>query len=101
MHCLLWLKDKQGRCPLPTIKTYSDKNLDQKMAAIAAYHDRTIRCSQEGIEDESLRQKIQKYQQHMCSFSCYKKKKTVTLQQNEGHAFRTNSTLTGPILENI
>ena len=75
--------------------------MEHKKAAIAAYHDRIICCSQENIEDEGLRQRVQRFQQHTCTFSCHKKKKFVTLQKNEGHAFRKNSIITGPILENI
>ena len=99
---MLWLKDKHGKSPLPIIKSANDKNLEQKKAAIAAYHDKTICCSQECIEDEGLRQRVQRFQQHTCTFSCHKKKKTVTLQKNEGHKFKkNNSIITGPILENI
>jgi hypothetical protein len=81
VHCLLWLKDKQGKSPLPIINTSLDNDLEQKKAKITAYHDRTIRCSQEGIDDESLRQKIQRFQTHMCSFSCYKKKENCYLKK--------------------
>ena len=101
VHCLLWLKDKQGKSPLPIINTSLDNDLEQKKAKITAYHDRTIRCSQEGIDDESLRQKIQRFQTHMCSFSCYKKRKTVTLKSTQGHAFKGKGITTGPVLENI
>ena len=35
--------------------------------------------------DEDLKQKILKYQCHNCTFTCHKKKKTLTIEQKEGH----------------
>ena len=101
VHGLLWLKDKQGHSPLAIINTSSDIDLEEKKNAIAAYHDKTIRCSHEDIEDEDLREKIKRFQTHVCSFSCFKKKKTVTLKNTEGHAYSLKAIRTGPILENV
>ena len=75
VHGLLWLKDKQGQSPLAIINTSSDIDLEEKKVAIAAYHDQTIRCSNEDIEDEDLREKIKRFQTHVCSFSYFKKRK--------------------------
>ena len=47
-----------------------------------------------------LRGKVSKYQNHMHTFTCAKKKKTITIKSNEGHG-RLDGVINGPELTNI
>ena len=47
-----------------------------------------------------LKDKVDKYQCHKHTFTCEKKKKTITINENEGHG-RLDGSIKGPELKNI
>ena len=49
---------------------------------------------------KSLIEKVNKYQNHMHTFTCAKKKKTISLKEHEGHG-RLSGLIKGPELLNI
>ena len=49
---------------------------------------------------QKLRESANKYQNHSHTFTCRKKKKTITIQENEGHG-RLDGYIKGPELKNI
>jgi hypothetical protein len=49
---------------------------------------------------ENLREKVRKYQNHRHTFTCAKKKKTITIKEGEGHG-RLSGHMKGPELRNI
>ena len=59
-------------------------------------NDGEIRCDQ----CQSLREKVIKYQTHGHTFTCAKKRKTITIKENEGHG-RLDGSVKGPALTNI
>jgi hypothetical protein len=86
VHLLAWLKDKNG-VPAPSLLISNDENIEQNMCDIAEYHDSIIQCLVEENEDQTLKDNIEKFQFHTCGFTCHKRKKTITIRANEGHAF--------------
>ena len=59
-------------------------------------NDGEIQCDQ----CQSLREKVIKYQTHGHTFTCAKKRKTITIKENEGHG-RLDGSVKGPALTNI
>ena len=51
-------------------------------------------------ECQRLRDKAEKYQTHKHTFTCAKKRKTITIKPNEGHG-RLDGVIKGPELSNI
>ena len=47
-----------------------------------------------------MKEKVEKYQTHRHTFSCNKKKQTITIKENEGHG-RLDGLVKGPELRNI
>ena len=57
----------------------------------------SIKNCQECIQ---LKEKVEKYQRHNHTFTCEKKKKSITIKENEGHG-RLDGIRNGPALTNI
>jgi hypothetical protein len=85
VHLLAWLKDKHGT-PAPSLLNSTQEDIEQRMQDVAEYHDKIIHCLIEEGEDETLKDNIERFQQHKCGFTCHKRKKMVTILENEGHA---------------
>ncbi len=86
-HILLWARDENGEPP-PTFTDITEENFMQKTKEIEDYHDGTICCSvpAENECDEELHKDVRTYQNHYpCKVGCFKKKKCLTIQANEGH----------------
>ena len=45
-----------------------------------------------------IKEGVKRFNQHKCTFTCHKKKKTITIKEDEGHG-RYDQKLTGPALE--
>lgn len=85
VHLLAWVQDKNKKM-LPTISNTPKEEIPDKLLEIARVHDQIISCNLPGEEvDEEVRRRIEKYQVHFDSFTCFKKKKTITIKKNEGH----------------
>ena len=85
VHLLAWIQDKNKKM-LPTISNTPKDQIPDKLLEIARVHDQIISCNLPGEElDEEVRRRIEKYQVHFDSFTCFKKKKTITIKKNEGH----------------
>ena len=85
VHLLAWCKDRNGR-PFPSIANCSEEEIPKITKEIEQIHSKIISCQlDEGEVDEDLEQKILKYQSHNCTFTCHKKKKTITIKKEEGY----------------
>ena len=89
VHSLAWLKTKSGK-PVPNILDLTEENMVEKIAEIEEYHDKIISTSLDDIDEseenyEELKAKVEKFQTHLCKFTCHKKKKTLTIKATEGH----------------
>ena len=114
VHSLLWLKDKENK-EAPNFWVDSEdenedmslQNKDQnrlRMKRIEQFADLLIStssdemfCEKHEIENNQeedqldcdqcnfLREKVNKYQKHNHTFTCAKKKKTITIKEHEGH----------------
>ena len=63
-------------------------------------HASQLSKTSECEECQNLRDKVEKYQTHKHTFTCAKKRKTITIQSNEGHG-RYDGCILGPLLPNI
>ena len=85
MHLLAWCKDRSG-IPFPSIANCSEEEIPKMRSEIEKIHSKIISCQlEEGEVDEDLEQQILKYQCHNCTFTCHKKKKTMTIKKEEGY----------------
>ena len=70
----------------PTISNTTKEDIPLKLEEIARLHDQIISCNLPGGEvDEDLRKRIETFQVHSDTFTCFKKKKTITIRKDEGH----------------
>ena len=71
---------------MPSVANCSEAEIPRVVKEIEDIHSRIISCQlEEGEVDECLKEQILKYQSHNCTFSCHKKKRTMTIEQKEGH----------------
>ena len=89
VHSLVWLKTKSGK-PVPSLLDITEENMEEKIAEIEEYHDKIISTSLDDIDEseenyEELKAKVEKFQTHLCGFTCHKRKKTLTIKTTEGH----------------
>ena len=128
IHSLLWLKDEDGQ-EAPNFWIQNNKeeqtedqntnnidnlNEDKKIELVEAFADSLISTSPEDIsciehqqgpnkecgECTELKEKVEKYQSHNHTFTCEKKKQTVTIKEEEGHG-RWDGYKKGAELKNI
>ena len=117
VHSLLWLKNEFNE-DAPNIWSENLAELsDSKKREVEEFTDLLIKTSPNDIfceyhEDENvrsdqtceecnrLREKVKKYQSHNHTFTCEKKRKTITIKEDEGHG-RLDGRKNEPILSNI
>ena len=78
------------------ISTSSDDITCEKHKASTSSQDQKLICT----ECQLLKQKVEKYQSHSHTFTCAKKKRTLTIKENEGHG-RLDGQVKGPALSSI
>ena len=49
---------------------------------------------------QTIKERVESYNRHLCSFTCHKKKKTMSIKPDEGHG-RLDGKKTGPLLSRI
>merc|ERR1712208_57538 len=49
---------------------------------------------------QTIKERVEKYNRHLCTFTCHKKKKTMSIKPDEGHG-RLDGKKTGPLLSRI
>ena len=85
VHLLAWVQDKDKKA-FPSISNTKPEDIPEKLLHIAKLHDQIIACNMPGEDmDPELRSRIEKFQVHSDSFTCFKKKKRITIKKNEGH----------------
>ena len=58
----------------------------QKLREIGEFHDKIVKANIDDESDETVKQNIERFQVHNCSFTCAKKRKTLTIEKDEGWA---------------
>jgi len=119
-HSLLWLRDQQNK-DAPSLLVQEDVlqtgnlNNDNKKK-IEDFADMLITTSPDDISCEEhenelelhpqcsqcddLFDRVSKYQSHSHTFTCEKKRKTMTIKENEGHG-RLDGIISKEVLENL
>ena len=65
----------------PSLLDTTEDNMDHKVKLVEKYHDSIIQVNiDEDEEDLVLKNNIDQFQMHSCSFTCHKKKKTITIR---------------------
>jgi hypothetical protein len=85
VHMMVWLQNKDGS-PCPTILAPGDDDIETRCKQIEQYTDPIISCKSFD-EDENMpewQKHVMKYQSHRCTFTCFKRKKTMTIAADEG-----------------
>ena len=62
----------------------NEDDLPQRLKQIAKCHDRMIKAEIDEEVDEVLRANLEQFQAHNCTFTCAKKRKTLTIEVDEG-----------------
>ena len=83
VHMLCWCKDQHNMCYPNLMNTPKDK-VPEKLLEIAASHSKLIKTEIDEEMDQRLKEMVERYQNHGCSFSCFKKKKKITIRKDEG-----------------
>ena len=123
VHALVWMKDNENQ-DAPSFWHNEDQTddlneeakKDEKLTEIEAFADSLISTSLDAVcceehknlskyqefcnECTILRDKILKYMTHSHTFTCHKRKKVITVSENEGHG-RLDGKKKGVKLSNI
>ena len=76
---MAWLKDRND-VAVPSLLNSTDEDIEEKMELIVKYHDRIIKCIIDEDEEEALKDDLERFQTHSCTFTCHKQKKNVTIR---------------------
>ncbi len=74
VHMLCWCKDSSGQ-PYPNLMNTKDHDIPQKLLEIAACHSKLIKTEIDDDLDQTLKEMVERYQTHCCTFRCDCQKK--------------------------
>ena len=83
VHLLAWCRDSNSMS-YPNLLDTRKEDIPQKLLQIAKCHDKIISANIDEELDEVVRLNIERFQLHSCSFTCEKKRKTITIKKEEG-----------------
>ena len=83
VHLLAWCKDSSLNS-YPNLLNADKDDIPQRLRQIAECHDRMIKVNINDEVDEVLKLNLERFQVHNCTFTCAKKRRTVTVQVEEG-----------------
>ena len=93
--------DDQVEDRMKKVETFADFLISTNPEDIKCYEHEVITDKSLKCEDcRRLREKVEKYQTHKHTFTCAKKRQTITIQENEGHG-KLDGCIKGHVLSNI
>ena len=93
IHSLVWLEDDDGNAA----PHYRESDELSKVSCVE-FVDSVIKGQKESSEDATIRELAETLQNHNHTFTCYKKKRMVTIPEKEGHG-RLDGVKVGPCLK--